>query len=187
MTNKNKNFYLLGTALVLLGGLMSQNVQAETIRSMDDRGIQIQENSATKSLNIVGKLDADTGVYSDTQGLTPQVDMDKVRTFNHIKQEVPAVEMKQPLANAQVSVSPAQMAKATPDIQSRQSVAVDPVVQGFMEFDDNNNQLISEEEFFLHDLSVYSRQTFNRFDTNNDRWMNLDEFEAYFLRVDQQS
>lgn len=153
------------TAVITIActALCSYTVSAESLKTYQNSGIYVDSTTRSiSSLNAIGKVDNDTYVLTDDSGLSPKVDINRIR-------------QQQELLDPETPPEPTIIAtntKATPKYT--------PAEQEFMYFDENDDLVLSKDEFLLLTLSTDSNKIFDYYDANKDSHITISEFEVYY-------
>lgn len=139
--NMFKSFLLVGMSVgAMTAFALPVSANADTFTATTNSGIVVNSSSRTKALNVMGKLDADTGIYTDTTGLDVPVNFDEVARANKLEpytEPVPVVTITAPVGHTitpdQITVRPvtAEGVNApTPEIRIIQRNASTPPMTG---------------------------------------------------------
>lgn len=147
---------ILGVAILGMATLSGQ--------SFADQGITIDQQSSTKAvLAPVGKSDAETTVYTDTNGLAPKP------AFKEIQDNPNFIADEQRF-----------VAKQTVSPQPAPKPEVTKAEEEFSFYDKSQNGFLDHDEFFLFELSSDAQKIFESVDRNDDDVISFSEFKVYF-------
>jgi hypothetical protein len=149
---------------------------AGEVEAWQQAGVGIDGSPAAKNLVPVGRVDAQTTVYTDTQGLNPPVDMGLIQGAGKFINTVPATggemqsQSRREASNVQ-QVNPPQKTIPPQPANIRED--------RFSEYDGNHNGWISREEFMVMELKVRAGEIFTMLDTDNNKALSRAEFAVH--------